>query len=167
MILKSFKKMWRNRRNGKIYSKYDCEGCGKAIIHSKDVVLEKQLAEEKRKLIWKKLTIKLFSKLKKLQEKLANHHIENEKRQILQEDVKKLEVQDWEEYDKAIIHSKELPETNTEILNHSLEKQLAKAREEKRGLEKTYRYAVHEIKKLKEKFSNLSHRKWRRIGANY
>ena len=79
---------------------------------------------------------------------MANHHIENEKRQILQEDVKKLEVQDWEEYDKAIIHSKELPETNTGVLKQSLEKQFAKAREEKLDLEKTYRYAVLEIKRL-------------------
>ena len=68
---------------------------------------------------------------------MANHHIENENGQILQEDVKKqkkledqhLEIKDWEEYDKAIIHSKELPETNTEIMKQSLEKQLAEARE--------------------------------------
>ena len=50
----------------------------------------------------------------------------------LQEDVKKhksleeqqLEVNDWEEYDKAIIHSKELPQTkiHTEIMQQSLEK---------------------------------------------
>ena len=36
----------------------------------------------------------------------------------------------------------------------SLEKQLAEAREEKGDLEKTYRYAVHEIKKLQEKLAN-------------
>ena len=50
-------------------------------------------------------------KIKKLQEKLANHHIENE----------------------AIIHPKELPQTK-----QFLEKQLAEARKEKGDLEKTY-----------------------------
>ena len=60
----------------------------------------------------------------------------------LQEDVKKhksleeqqLEVNDWEEYDKAIIHSKELPQTkiHTEIIQQSLEKQLAEARREEK-----------------------------------
>ena len=35
-----------------------------------------------------------------------------------------------------------------------MEKQLAEAREEKYELEKTYRYAVHEIKKLQEKLAN-------------
>ena len=54
-----------------------------------------------------------------------------------------------EEFDKAIIHPKELPQTK-----QSLEKQLAEAREEKGDLEKTYRYAVHEIKKLQEKLAN-------------
>ena len=83
----------------------------------------------------------------------------------LQEDVKiqkklenqQLEVNGWEECDKAIIHSKELPQTeiHVEIMQHSLEKQLAEAREEKGDLEKTYRYAVHEIKKkLQEKLAN-------------
>ena len=36
----------------------------------------------------------------------------------------------------------------------SLKKQLADAREEKCDLEKTYRCAVHEIKKLQEKLAN-------------
>ena len=35
-----------------------------------------------------------------------------------------------------------------------MEKQLSEAREEKDDLEKTYRYAVHEIKKLQEKLAN-------------
>ena len=67
------------------------------------------------------------------------------------------EVNGWEECDKAIIHSKELSKTemiNAEIMQLSLEKQLAEAREEKGDLEKTYRYAVHEIKKLQEKLAN-------------
>ena len=58
------------------------------------------------------------------------------------------EVNGWEECDKAIIHSKELSKTemiNAEIMQLSLEKQLAEAREEKCDLEKTYHYAVHEI----------------------
>ena len=82
----------------------------------------------------------------------------------LQEDVKKqkkwedrqLEVNDWEECDKAVIHSKDPSQTeiHTEKMQQSLEKQLAEAREEKDDLEKTYRYAVHEIKKLQEKLAN-------------
>ena len=66
----------------------------------------------------------------------------------LREDVKKkknlenqqLEVNGWEECDKAIIHSKELTQTkmNDEIIHQSLEKQLAEATEEKGDLEKTY-----------------------------
>ena len=39
-------------------------------------------------------------------------------------------------------------------MQQSLEKQLAEAREEKSNLEKTYRYVVHEIKKLQEKLAN-------------
>ena len=39
-------------------------------------------------------------------------------------------------------------------MQQSLEKQLAEAREAKGDLEKTYRYAVHEIKKLQEKLAN-------------
>ena len=82
----------------------------------------------------------------------------------LQQDVKEqkksenqqLEVNGWVECEKAIIHSKKLPKTefHTEIMQKSLEKQLAEAREEKGDLEKTYRYAVHEIKKLQEKLAN-------------
>ena len=67
------------------------------------------------------------------------------------------EVNGWEECDKAIIiHRKELSQTkiNTEIMQQSLEEQLAEARKEKSDLEKTYRYAVHEIKKLQEKLAN-------------
>ena len=86
----------------------------------------------------------------------------------LQEDVKiqkklenqQLEVNGWEECNKAIIHSKELPQTeiHTKIMQQSLEKQLAEAREEKGNLEKTYRYAVHKIKKkLQKKLSKSSH----------
>ena len=44
------------------------------------------------------------------------------------------EVNGWEECDKAIIHSKELSKTemiNAEIMQLSLEKQLAEAKEEK------------------------------------
>ena len=55
------------------------------------------------------------------------------------------------------IHSKELPQTeiHAEIMQQSLEKQLAEAREEKGDLEKTYRYAVHKIrKKLQKKLAN-------------
>ena len=59
-----------------------------------------------------------------------------------------LEVNGWEECDKAIIHSKELPQT--EIMQQSMEKQLAEAREEKCDLEKTYCYAVHEMKNSKK-----------------
>ena len=59
----------------------------------------------------------------------------------LQEDVKKQkkledqqsEVNGLEEFDKAIIHPKELPQTK-----QFLEKQLAEARKEKGDLEKTY-----------------------------
>ena len=58
----------------------------------------------RRKPIWKKTYHYAVLEIKTLQEKLANHHIENENGQILQEDVKKqkkLEVKDWEEYDKS------------------------------------------------------------------
>ena len=41
-------------------------------------------------------------------------------------------------------------------MQQSLEKQLAEARGEKENLEKTYRYAVHEIKKLQEKLASSS-----------
>ena len=82
----------------------------------------------------------------------------------LHEDVKKrenlenpkLEVNNWEECDKAIIHSKELTQTetiNTKIMQLSLEKHLAKID----NLEKTYHYSVHEIKKTPRKISKSSH----------
>ena len=58
---------------------------------------------------------------------------------------KNWKINRWSQCDKAIIHSKELPQTkiHTEIMQQSLEKQLAEAREDKVDLEKTYRYAVY------------------------
>ena len=73
--------------------------------------------------------------LKKLQDVKTRKNVENQQ----------LEVNGWEECDKAIIHSKELTKTET------LEKQLAEAREEKGDLEN---YAVHEIKKTHVKLTN-------------
>ena len=55
----------------------------------------------RRKPIWKKTYHYAVLEIKTLQEKLANHHIENENGQILQEDVKKqkkLEDQHLEVY---------------------------------------------------------------------
>ena len=89
------------------------------------------MKQERKKAIWKRPIVYVAYKIKKLQEELANNHIENES--------------------ETTIHPKELPQ-----IDQSLEKQLAEAREEKGDLEKTYRYAVHvnEMKKLQEKLAN-------------
>ena len=63
-----------------------------------------------------------------------------------------LEVNGWEECDKAIIHSKELPQT--EIMQQSMEKQLAEAREEKGDLEILIVMLSRNKKKLQEKLAN-------------
>jgi hypothetical protein len=69
------------------------------------------------------------------------------------EGTKNWKINRWSECDKANIHSKELPQTkiHTEIMQQSLEKQFAEAREDKVDLEKTYCYVVHEIKKKSKK----------------
>ena len=107
MILKSFKKMWRNRGNGKINSwrSMAVRNMAKQLFIQR-YFFGKTSCWSKEKTDLEKTYHYAPLKIKTLQDNLANHHIENEKWQFLLEDVNKqkkledqhLEVKDWEEY---------------------------------------------------------------------